>query len=342
MTMPQPADSLWTRVICKQPDRYIGWPSIARLKSGELLIVFSGDRDSHVCPWGKTHLISSCDDGESWSAADIIRDSPLDDRDAGIIETANGTLLASWITTAEFEQEADYEQHAATINTATRERWLGSWVQRSENGGQTWNDPIRVESFAPHGPVQLSDGRLLYLGNDKGDRQVIAEESTDDGRSWKVIGTVSHAPETAHRGLGEPHLVEAADGKLIGLFRIGGIEPDDRFVFQSTSDDGGHTWTPARTTSMLGFPPHAVRLQDDRLLVVYGLRMPPFGQRACISEDGGFTWDVAAERVFPTAPNADLGYPASVQLADGSILTIYYQVDQKGAKPCLMGTKWRL
>ena len=75
---------------------------------------------------------------------------------------------------------------------------------------------------------------------------MIAEESTDDGRSWQVIGSVSHAPETAHRGLGEPHLVEAADGRLVGLFRIGGIEPDDRFVFQSTSADGGHTWTPAR------------------------------------------------------------------------------------------------
>ena len=85
-----------------------------------------------------------------------------------------------------------------------------------------------------------------------------------------------------------------------------------------------------------------MHLQDDRLLVVYGLRMPPFGQRACISEDGGYTWDVATERVFPTAPTADLGYPASVQLADGSILTVYYQVDQKGEKPCLMGTKWRL
>ncbi len=43
--MPQPADCLWTRILCKQPDRYIGWPSIARLKSGELLVVFSGDRD---------------------------------------------------------------------------------------------------------------------------------------------------------------------------------------------------------------------------------------------------------------------------------------------------------
>ncbi len=340
--MPQAADCLWTRVICKQPGRYIGWPTIASRQTGELLVVFSGDRDAHVCPWGKTQLVRSGDEGETWSTPEVIRDSPLDDRDAGIIETADGTLLASWITTAEFAAEADYVERAATITAAMRARWLGSWVQRSTDGRGTWDDPIRVAAFAPHGPVQLSDGRLLYLGNDAGDVNVIAEESTDDGRTWNVIGTVSHPPETAHRGLGEPHLVETAGGRLVGLFRIGGVDPGDRFVFQSTSDDGGRTWTPARATPMLGFPPHAIRLQDDRLLVVYGLRMPPYGQRACLSADGGASWDVEAERFLPPAPNADLGYPASVQLADGSILSVYYQVDRSGEKTCLMGTRWRL
>lgn len=55
--MPQAADCLWTRVICKQPGRYIGWPTIASRQTGELLVVFSGDRDAHVCPWGKTQLV---------------------------------------------------------------------------------------------------------------------------------------------------------------------------------------------------------------------------------------------------------------------------------------------
>ncbi len=340
--MGQLVDGLWTRVICKQPGRYIGWPTIARTVEGQLVVSYSGDRDAHVCPWGKTQLVRSVDEGETWSEPETIRDSPLDDRDAGIIETSEGTLLASWITTAEFEAEADYVVEGAAVTPEMRDRWLGSWVMRSTDGGRTWEDPIHVGTFAPHGPVQLRDGRLLYLGNDAGDVNVIAEQSTDDGRSWKAIGTVFHPPETAHRGLGEPHLVETAGGRLVGLFRIGGREPNNRFVFQSVSDDGGRSWTPARATPMLGFPPHAIRLKDGRLLVVYGLRMPPYGQRACLSVDGGDTWDVKSERFFPTAPNADLGYPASVQLPDSSILTVYYQVDQAGEKPCLMGTRWRL
>ena len=41
-------------------------------------------------------------------------------------------------------------------------------------------------------------------------------------------------------------------------------------------------------------------------------------------------------------PNNDLGYPASVQLDDGFILTVYYQAHNPNEKPCLMGTYWRL
>jgi|TARA_Y100000588_G_scaffold177443_1_gene191420 hypothetical protein len=42
------------------------------------------------------------------------------------------------------------------------------------------------------------------------------------------------------------------------------------------------------------------------------------------------------------APNDDLGYPASAQLADESIVTVYYQVHEPGEKTCLMATRWRL
>jgi len=341
--MTRPVDSLWTRVICKQPGRYIGWPTITRTITGELLAVFSGDREEHVCPWGKTHLVRSSDDGETWSAPEIIRDSPLDDRDAGIIETARGTLLVSWFSATSFESNSDYRDYGATLIAQTREQYLGNWVLRSEDGGRTWGEPIRVNASAPHGPVQLRDGRILYLGvgrlNDE--RAIVAEESTDDGRTWDVIGTVAHPPKTAHRGLGEPHLAETTSGKLVGLFRVGGHDMSERFLYQADSNDGGRTWTPARVTPMLGFPPHLTRLRDNQLLVVYGRRLAPFGQRARLSDDEGVTWDAGTERVVQLAPNDDLGYPASAQLADGSIVTVYYQVHEPGEKTCLMATRWQ-
>ena len=43
-----------------------------------------------------------------------------------------------------------------------------------------------------------------------------------------------------------------------------------------------------------------------------------------LSRDGGETWDVDWI-IDDECPNWDLGYPATVELKDGSLMTIYYQ-----------------
>jgi len=56
--------------ICSMPnDRfgYFGWPSVARMDDGTLIAGASGLRYRHVCPWGKTVLFFSKDDGKTWS-----------------------------------------------------------------------------------------------------------------------------------------------------------------------------------------------------------------------------------------------------------------------------------
>jgi hypothetical protein len=347
--MGRRAELQWTRVICKEQGRYIGWPTIARSKEGELLVVFSGDRDEHICPWGKTELVRSSDEGETWSEPVVIRNTPLDDRDAGIIQTQQGALVVSWFTSVAFENQPEYQNNkswqrqAAALTTADREGWLGRWTHRSEDGGATWQEPVRTIGSAPHGPIQLRDGRLLYLGTGfvDGERIMAVEESKDDGRSWQLIGSAP-LPTSVTHGLGEPHLVEADSGRIIGMFRSGATDDEGRYLFQSESDDGGHTWTPVHRTPILGYPPHLISIADGTLLVVYGRRVPPLGEWACISRDEGASWDTDDEVLLAGSANDDLGYPASVQLEDGSILTIYYHIDQPGEPTCLMGTKWRL
>ena len=61
------ANIQWSRVICRQDGNYLGWPTIASRSNGELLVVFSGDREEHACPYGKTQMIRSSDQGISWS-----------------------------------------------------------------------------------------------------------------------------------------------------------------------------------------------------------------------------------------------------------------------------------
>src|ERR1035437_491864 len=84
---------LETRVISRQPQYYHGWPTVARRRSGQLLLVCSGGREQHVCPFGRVELMVSSDEGRSWGWPQLLLDSAIDDRDAGVLETARGSNL---------------------------------------------------------------------------------------------------------------------------------------------------------------------------------------------------------------------------------------------------------
>lgn len=373
---PAPAEILETKVICREPgrllgegtmsgidrnghtvllkkvmepDRYLGWATLVQTHSGELIVAFSGDRDSHICPWGKTQIIRSSDEGRTWTAPRTITNSPLDDRDAGIIETRKGTLVVSWFTSLAFEQRSFgqaaelYARHAEKLAQETKDEWLGNWVRRSEDGGKTWLPPVRTISSAPHGPIELPDGRLLYIGTARGHEHAALsiEQSADDGRSWQQIAAIA-APHGAADGLSEPHLVALREGRILALVRHEPKDLSPPFLLQSESADGGRTWSPLHSTGIAGLPPHLRQLANGWLLVSYGYRRPPYGERACLSRDQGRTWDADHPILLASAPNGDLGYPSSVQLKDGSILTVYYQEPEAGRPTCLMSTHWRL
>lgn len=339
-----------TKVLCKQENKYIGWPTITKTKSGELLAVFSGDRDAHVCPYGVVQLIRSKDNGKTWSDPVTICDTPLDDRDAGILQTKDGTLVVSWFTSLAFDNERyfennpDWKKISDQLSPETREQWLGNWTRRSTDNGQTWEDPVKQNGTAPHGPIELADGRLLYVGTGKVNEKKVnsVEASKDGGKSWEVISTIAIPEIDDIAFYHEPHVAELPDGKLVAQIRYQPDEKSMSYLRQSESFDGGLTWSVAHETPMWGYPPHLIVLDNGWLLSVYGVRRKPYSERACISKDGGETWDIKNELILQHAINSDLGYPASVQLDDGSILTIYYQIDKKGEKTCLMGTKWKL
>jgi sialidase-1 len=365
-TQQDAAEILWVRPICKQPGRYMGWPTVCRRQDNELVVVFSGDRAQHVCPWGKVQGIRSTDDGETWTEPVTISNTPLDDRDAGLIETADGTLVANWFTSTAFIDAAtspwlrslesedvldQWSRHAEKLTPEIREQWLGPFTRRSTDGGATWETPVRHLGSAPHGGILLADGRLLFVGKMLSDGRtlLVVEESRDDGRSWQQIGTVPQNPGDDANQYFEPHVVETGDGRLVSMFRYhchedgkGGRTEAGCLLRQAESTDGGKTWSTCHATAMQGYPAHLTRLQDDTLVCVYGRRCSPFGEFACISRDGGRSWDVEREIKLAAATSGDLGYPASTELADGSILTVFYQIAQPGERTCMMATRWRL
>ena len=132
------------------------------------------------------------------------------------------------------------------------------------------------------------------------------------------------------------------EGKLVGMIRHHG-QPGDRVLWQTESVDGGKTWTQTRPTKIWGLPAHLIRLRDGRLLLTYGHRRKPFGQRARISDDGGKTWLACGDiAIRDDAPNGDLGYPSTVQVGDGSLVTVWYEKMAASPYAVLRQARWSL
>jgi sialidase-1 len=347
------AHILAEKVLCRQPNRYIGWPDITLTDTGEMLVVFSGDRDWHVDPWGKVQMIRSSDGGETWSEAETIIDTPLDDRGTGIAVLPDGSLFVSFHASLAFATRTGprydpYKEYSDSISTQVRRQWKGFWGYRSGDNGVTWGEAIKAPAMTPHGPTVLDDGRLLMIGGGK------TYHSTDGGVTWDHIGTIPKNPETWKSGyafMSEATCVQASDGRIVALSRYKDKDSGDIELRQTESEDGGVTWTEPHPTGMRGYPAHLLRLSNGWLLASYGLRLPLpgelMGQRASISKDGGRTWLVDDEIILSNAvpqPSGDLGYPASTQLPDGSIWTVYYQTEkvEHGEYPSLMATHWHL
>lgn len=356
-----------TKVISRQPELYHGWPTVARRSNGELWVTCSGGREAHVCPFGQVVAITSRDDGATWSWPRVLLDGAIDDRDSGVLETAKGTLLVTTFTSLAYEdsfkkaaamaehtdkgwvtkgmspeQFARWKAAHERLNDDERKAELGQWLIRSTDGGKTWSARLPTIVNSPHGPIQLKDGRLLYAGKKlwTDDRRIGVCESKDDGLTWQwLAGIPARKGDDAAKSYHELHAVEAADGTLIAQIRNHN-KADAGWTLQTESKDGGKSWSEPHSVCF-GLPSHLLRLRDGRLLMSYGHRRAPFGNQARVSTDNGKTW--SAEMIISgDGKGGDLGYPSTVELADGTLLTVWYESMRDPKLAVLRQARWRL
>ena len=125
----------------------------------------------------------------------------------------------------------------------------------------------------------------------------------------------------------ETAFLEVSPGRVLALSRT----KSNDYLVQSWSDDSGRTWSYPFRTGIWGVPANLLKLRDGRVLCTYGYRREPMGVRAVASNDGGETWDLDHVYILrDDGGTRDLGYPASTQLADVSILTVYYMSGPDG------------
>lgn len=348
---------------------YFGWPSVCRISEHGLLATASGFRTGHIDPFGKDVCFTSEDDGRTWSAPLIVNNSPVDDRDTGLTSLGNGRALMTWFSSdirvsyadkskvgrVTRRYRMDFTPVLSMWDDETVEKNVGFFTRIREASGE-WGPRRYAPVSAPHGAIKLKNGSLLYLGNvgkraaeesagafDKG--EVAAAVSDDEGASWRLVGKVPcRRSDTEGQNYDwdgkfcEPHVVELPNGELLGAIRY---EPDFS-IFLTRSADGGATWSKPEFLT-LGAPPSLVLHSSGTLVLSYGWRREKdFGQRIRFSADGGKSW--SEEWILrDDGPDLDLGYPSSVELADGSICTVYYQKAEPGALNCsLLTSHWRL
>ena len=305
-------------------DKVCAWPNLTKMPNGDIVaVVFNqpchGRWEGDVECWGTE------DEGRTWSLRGVAAPhEPGTNRmnvAAGL--AGNGDLVA---IVSGWDHKTD-----PRVNPATEwdkdSRVQPSWVCRSSDGGRTWTQqdgfdaPEGETHVVPFGnTIELPDGGLGVSGYSSvlvdGIRAVRAwlYRSDDDGRSWQVMSKIAE-------GDCETDLL-CPDGKR--LLAASRSYRDSRLLIH-VSDDGGMTWRRHdAVTSSREIPGHLAKLSDGRTLLTYGMRLRGFyGVGARLSADDGETWqNPAALLSFDDA--TDGGYPASVELKDGRILTAYY------------------
>ena len=339
-------------IVHRDPFAYCSHPSILALANGEWLIAFMESmRRGEVLhspsdPRFYNVLTRSSDLGRSWSAPAVIPGYDWYGVECpSLTRLASGDLLlfqwrwrwAPWPSGAGERAPGRYERGGYPWARGND----GAFVHRSRDGGLTWELSERIDTdpfpgaYTMRAAVELADGTLLLAVTDIPEwSRIYLLQSSDGGESWAVGALVA---EEADLQFSEPCIAQAGS-RLVILIR----EERTGFIHQSDSWDDGRSWTSPRPTPMWGCPPHLLALGDGRLLCTYGYRRAPFGVRACLSHDGGETWEIGNEIVLrDDLGNANLGYPSSVMAGPGKVFTTYYAEDEE-AVTGIEGMFWEI
>lgn len=307
------------------------WPNLTLLADGSIIATIH-NQPSHLSQPADVDCWGSTDGGKTWAkrGTPAPRDNDTVARGnvaAGVGRNGDLIVIASGWS----------DPHAKGRGTI-----LHPLVSRSSDGGKTWeinqqgfpddggrrNNTQRRSSpegyLVPFGdilPGKDSALRVCMYSGVAGGTYVY--RSDDDGRTWKDPVQVN--PEAV---VIEPAFLHLGNGKWLLVSRFKGLE-------LYTSTDDGQTWVKGEQLSDPNAEPgHFLLLKDGRIVLTYGNRNTPKGVDARISADQGKTWS-PPRRVL--AFEGDGGYPSSVELPAGQLLTAYYASQANGQHGYRMG-----
>ena len=344
-------------VIYQDDQFYSAFPSIVQRRNGELITAFRrapnrkllGEKgNSHTDPNSYLVLVRSRDDGKTWTEEpELIYAHPFGgSQDPCMVQLRDGTLVCSSYGWALLNAD-----HVARLTNSPKHGnfvFLGGYVLRSKDGGDSWEGPFLPPPIADNPDRDIfnqplpsynrgamcegRDGRLYWV--------VAANESwkprqtethllisADQGSTWKYSALVAADPKITFN---ETSIYETPKGDLVAFLRTANFD-DHTVVARST--DGGKSFQPWQDAGWQGHPHYALRLPDKRVLLVYGYRHAPFGIRARVLDAECTNFKTAKEIVLrDDGGNGDLGYPWATMLSRNRALVVYYFNQSDGTR----------
>ncbi len=202
-------------------------------------------------------------------------------------------------------------------------------LARSIDRGMTYSvEPFNYvfenESIIPYGEIIQLDGESLaasvyLLGTNKCDEFATCSRragiiiSRDDGYTWSEFYEID-------KDINETSILALNDNKILAAARTA----KNQRIKIYKSIDGGKSWAFLEDVSLLHqIPASLIKLIDGKILMCYGVRNNQKSIMYRVSDDEGETW--TEPNVLVVLDNTgDMGYPSSVQLEDGTIVTAYY------------------
>lgn len=302
------------------------FPVLARTGRQSLAAIFRTG-GTHVSASATLAVATSGDGGRCWSDPVEITPRWEDSRNPAFGVNARGELIAAYWKAC-LDCYVDKPNGPQWKSVEAKGRVPTMFVRRSADNGRTWSRewPYKSELLklpSPYGRIVAAPNGNLLMSvygtprrKRKGVRDVcILLRSRDGGKTWGDESLVA----TGHN---ETSCVFLSGGRLLAAARS-----ESGHVATLFSDDGGRTWSkPLQVTRDGEHPADLTVLASGTVQLTFGRRIRPMGCGVLFSRDGGATWDADHEVLLAGdgVRNGDLGYPSTVQLADGTIVTALY------------------
>lgn len=331
---------------------YFAWPTIAKLQNGKICVGASGYRVEHICPFGKGVLAFSDDNGETYSKPVPVFDTVLDDRDVGLcIFGKTGLIATSFNNTLEFQREnmpqtKECFDYINSVSAEDEAAALGISFRISHDCGETFGPIYKSPISSPHGPTVLNDGTVLWVGRRIGiHNHIEAYKINTETGEMTLCGEMGIYKDDDFKDIYfyEPNAIQLPDGKIICHLRAENKDETLFTLYQTVSEDNGVTWSKPvqiiRDDS--GAPAHLFIHSSGTLISTFSHRNKPYGIWAIFSEDGGKTWSDESI-IFEGKDTDDLGYPSTIELDNGDLITAFYTRENDYVPAVIMQQKWAL